>query len=215
MTTKIRSLEDLEALLLEELKWRKQELSQWYQIASKARKHELNGVLRGGSALLYAHWEGYVKEAARGYLEYVDRQGLTVSQLRPELAAVALRGVLGRGEQSKQARDHTELVEMVRDLNGIRAMIPHERSTIKTNQNLRFATFVDVMHSIGCDGERHKLFQKLIDVRLVENRHAIVHGREVVVQLDDWVEIREKVLRILDDVRTQVSNAAASKAFMA
>jgi MAE_28990/MAE_18760-like HEPN len=80
----IRTLDDLEAALTEDLKWRLHEIEQWEQLARRARTHEQPGLLRGGIALLYAHWEGNIKAAARSYLEYVSRQGLKLGDLRPE-----------------------------------------------------------------------------------------------------------------------------------
>jgi hypothetical protein len=209
----IRTIENLESVLTEELKWRAHEMQLWEQVAAACRSHELPGVLRGGVALVYAHWEGYVKESARAYLEYVSRKGLKIGQLRSEIAAVALRAKLGRGEASKNSSAHTEIVELFRSADLLPANIPYNSATIRTRSNLHFSTFVDIMHSIGCDASRHEIYKSIIDNRLLRHRNDIAHGREEYVSLSDWIDIRDRVLIILKDVRTQISNAAVNEEY--
>jgi hypothetical protein len=209
----IRTLESLEAALTEDLKWRTAELDNWESMISGCRPHQVVGAVRGGIALLYAHWEGYVKEAARAYLEYVSRKGLTVGQLRDELAAIALRSLIGKGEQSKKAADHTVLVSTLRNELSEKAYLPYQRATIRTRSNLSFDTFADIMHSIGCDVDKHALQKGLIDNRLLKNRNDVAHGRELLIDFEDWCQMRERVVYILRDVRAQLQSAAAMEAY--
>ena len=204
----LRTLEGFEAYLTEELKWRLSELENWETMMRACRPHQQPGALRAGVTLLYAHWEGYIKEAARSYLEFVNNKRLKVSQLRSELVGITLRGALGKGEQSKKSTDHTALIEILRNETLNKAIIPHARTTINTYSNLSFDVFEDIMHSIGCDSSRHEISRTLIDVRLVKNRNTIAHGEELFVQHDDWLVIRKRVVEILKDVRTQLQNAA-------
>lgn len=209
----IRTIEHLESFLTEDLKWRTHEMQLWEQVASSCRAHELPGVLRGGLALVYAHWEGYVKEGARSYLEYVSRKGLKIGQLRPEIAAVALRSTLGQGEASKNSSAHTAIVNILRSADSQPANIPYTSATIRTRSNLRFDVFADIMHSIGCDATRHEIYRVIIDKRLLRYRNDIAHGREEYISLSDWISIRDRILLILKDVRMQISNAAANEEF--
>jgi hypothetical protein len=209
----IRTLEQLESSLTEDLKWRAHEMQQWEQVANRCRVHELPGILRGGTALVYAHWEGYVKESARAYLEYVSRKGLKIAQLRSEIAAVALREKLGQGEASKISAMHTEIVEVLRQADQLPAKIPYDSAVIRTHSNLKFEVFADIMHSIGCDASRHEIYRSTINARLLRHRNDIAHGRAEYVTLSDWMDIRNRVLLILKDVRSQISNAAANGEF--
>lgn len=209
----IRSVDELGSHLIEELKWRAAELDTWEGLANSCRVHQRTGVLRAGVALLYAHWEGYIKESARAYLEYVSRQGLRVGDLRDELAAVALRTMLGSGEQSKKSSDHTGIVSALRAELHQKANIPYERSTVRTRSNLTFAVFEDIMHSIACDSSRHEIQRSLIDNRLLKSRNDIAHGRMLLIELEDWIDMRVRVVEILKDVRDQIRAAAATQAF--
>jgi hypothetical protein len=205
----IRSLEELESFLTEDIKWRLHEMDQWERVADRARTHELPGLLRGGLALVYAHWEGYVKSSARAYIEYVARKGLRLGELRAEIAAIALRGMLGQGEASKKSHDHTDIVLAIRSGDNSPANLQYNSAIIRTYSNLNFENFADIMHSIGCDATRHEIYLQTIDSRLLRHRNNIAHGREDYVTLDDWRDIKVRVTSILKDVRTQISNAAA------
>lgn len=209
----LRTLEDLEAHITGDLKWRLVELDNWESMTASCRPHQQSGALRAGTALLYAHWEGYIKEAARSYLEYISKKGLNIAQLRNEIAAIALRGMLGKGIQSKSPKKHTAIIELLREETSHKANIPYSRSTIRTNSNLSFEVFEDIMHSIGCNSDRHEIHRSLINARLLKNRNEIAHGKELLISFEDWLTLRERVVQILQDVRDQLNNAAALEAF--
>ena len=71
--SKIRTLNDLNERLSEDLVWRKKELSVLKGLieTNSFTQNKTNALIRSGIALLYAHWEGYIKCAASAYLEFV------------------------------------------------------------------------------------------------------------------------------------------------
>lgn len=210
----IRTLDELEAALTADLKWRVHELFLWERLASKANPVESRALLRGGLAVLYAHWEGYVKTASARYLELVSRRGMTIGQLRPELAAVALRGHLARIASDKTPERHTELVETMRTEAQIKADLPYSTTSVRTGGNLTFERFSSIMHSLGCDATAHAASSAHINRRILGARNEIAHGVEEYVSLEDWREARDVVESILRDVRTQLSNAAAQRLYL-
>lgn len=209
----IRSLDQLEAALTADLKWRTAELFVWETVAKAARPTQRPALLRGGLALVYAHWEGYVKTAGGNYLEYVSRKGLKLGELRPELAAVALRTKIVTLAAEKNPEPHTELVQIIREEASTSATLPYGSTTIRTRANLNYKTFASIMHSLGCDANRHAALAVQIDQRLLGGRNEVAHGREEYVSFDDWMELRNGVEAVLKDVRVQLSNAAATGAY--
>lgn len=183
------------------------------QILRAARQHEQPALLRGGLALLYAHWEGYIKTAGSSYLEYVSRLGLTLGDLRPELAAVALRSKISRLAAEKSSLAHSDLVVLIREGGTSKAELPYTRAAIRTRANLKFSEFESIMHSLGCSSEPHRASALLIDERLLGSRNEISHGEREYVGFVDWIKMRDVVEAILKDVRSQLSNAAATGAF--
>jgi RiboL-PSP-HEPN len=60
--TKIRTLEQLQLTLDDELTWRKRELAVIKSLVTARSSTELtNCHIRSGIALIYAHWEGFIK----------------------------------------------------------------------------------------------------------------------------------------------------------
>jgi hypothetical protein len=211
----IRTLDQLEAALTSDLIWRRQELFDFENLVAKSDVVKRRALLRGALAILYAHWEGYVKTAGSAYLEYVSRKAHKLGDLAPEIAAISMRSDILKLAQEKNPEQHTALVKMIRDERVTPARIPYDTSTIRTYANLNFKLFTSIMHSIGCDAQRHASKQFLIDERLLSWRNSIAHGRDQIVELADWLELRDAVEEILTDLRTQVSNAAALQKYRA
>ncbi|NTW41714.1 MAG: hypothetical protein HGA44_17850 [Cellulomonadaceae bacterium] len=210
----IRTLDDLDAALTVDYKWRSTEMFLWERLTGRSRELERSALLRGGLALVYAHWEGYIKTAGASYLEFVSRKGLTVGQLRPEIAAVAIRSRIAQLAAEKSPERHTEIVELIRGEANVSARVPYDSTTIRTNANLNFATFESIMHSLGCSAHAHSAARAHIDLRLLSCRNEIAHGRAQFVDLEEWIECRDVVERIMKDVRNQLSNSAATHAYL-
>lgn len=212
--SKIRTLEQLSDALSGDLAWRKRELVTWtgMLVGARAREHEQAVLLRGAWALLYAHWEGYVKLSCQAYLQYVSNQGLLVADLSTELAAIALRGTITSLAESKQLSSHTQLVQSIRS-DQLPAYLPFDNSTIRTYSNLTFSVFEEILRSVGCDPNRYEHLRDEIDKRLVVHRNSIAHGRQLLVDFRDWDLIREQVVPALNDVQSKLENAAAMKMY--
>jgi len=209
----IHTLDELESALTLDLKWRVQELFAFEQLTSNARDSHRDALLRGSLALLYAHWEGFVKAAGSSYLEFISRKRLKLGELRPEIAAIALRGEINKLALERSSESHGRLVVMLWDELGSDAKLPYDKATIRTRANLKFSVFESIMYSLGCDSSRHKTHELLIDERLLGFRNEIAHGRQEYIELDDWLTTRDAVESILKDVRTQIANAAVLETF--
>lgn len=83
--------------------WRKLELSQIKLSINPVEDTEDNiNALRVRSALvmLYAHWEGWVKQVFRIYLNFVDKLGLRYSDLSKNFLGIALKAKIDSLKQS-------------------------------------------------------------------------------------------------------------------
>ena len=106
---KIRTLNDLQDVIDAEMAWRKRELSAVRSNIVEARSFAKDTAIRAGIALLYAHWEGAIKNIATYYLEYVAMLGLPYGQLKPNFLAITLKNDLKSFDLSKVqfTRDYT------------------------------------------------------------------------------------------------------------
>lgn len=105
--SKIRTSNDLSDRLSEDLAWRKIELSAIKGLIER-RDFELrkNKVLtRSGIAMLYAHWEGYIKYAATAYLEFVSMQrNLRYCDLTDNFIAIAMKSRLDEAARTERRK---------------------------------------------------------------------------------------------------------------
>lgn len=74
---KIRTIEELQNRLDDDFAWRRKELTVIYTNVSSSKQNQLNTNIRIGVVMLYAHWEGFIKNAAELYLIYVSSKKLT------------------------------------------------------------------------------------------------------------------------------------------
>ena len=88
----IRTTEQLIDRIGEELIWRRKELTELRALVQEYDGELRSRVLiRSAVALLYAHWEGFVKKSSSYYLEFVASNRLPFRRLAPNFVALTLR----------------------------------------------------------------------------------------------------------------------------
>ncbi|MEV6695073.1 MAE_28990/MAE_18760 family HEPN-like nuclease [Micromonospora sp. NPDC051196] len=208
---KIRTLAELDGAISADLAWRKKELSVFRNQVHGAESMVQRALLRGAVALLYAHWEGFVKNSAHAYLAYLSRQNLTWGELRPEIAGLAMRANLTEFGQTFRSRFHAEVVRQMREGASELARIPNTRDAVRTMANLNYDRLEDILVSIGCNCDGYEKYRDMIDEQLLASRNRIAHGEQDFIALTDWVDLRAEILSVMDDIYRQISNAAALK----
>jgi hypothetical protein len=212
---KIRTTEHLYDSISADLGWRKKELSVFKGQVEKADTGIRPALLRSSIALLYAHWEGFVKGCAHAYLCYLASLRLTHGQLRPELVALTMKARINEFETTNKALIHSTLVRDIREGANSRAKIPTNREAVRTFSNLNYERLCDILCSVGCDFSRYAIYQDLIDDQLLASRNRIAHGEEDYISLTDWNDVRVEVIKMMDDVSNQFLNSANQRSYLA
>jgi hypothetical protein len=210
---KIRTLEAFEDALDGELGWRKRELSVLDGQIASARGPAEEMLLRAGVALLYAHFEGFVKGACEAYIAYVSRQGVQYENLVPGLRALALRGRLSEATEAKTMRIWVPFIEFIDGARGQPMKLPTS-GAVRTRSNVSSAVLYDVLLSVGIDYTPYQLKQNLIDRELVDRRNRIAHGRFAGATRSEFDELLREVTGVMETLRAQLSNAAQLKAYL-
>ncbi|MFD6836294.1 MAE_28990/MAE_18760 family HEPN-like nuclease [Streptomyces diastaticus] len=211
---KIRTVEQLVDRISQDLSWRKKELTVFRGQVERAEHGVRPALLRASVALLYAHWEGFIKNSCHYYLCYLASLRLSYDELRPELAALSLRQHLEMFEGSNKASLHSSLVRTIRNDGGGRAKIPTDRDAVRTNSNLNWERLSEILCSVGCDFDRYSQYSDLIDEQLLASRNSIAHGEESYIAMSEWEALRAPIVEMMDDISTQISNSAIGRGYL-
>ena len=211
---KIRTAEELFDRISDDLVWRRRELVLYNSQLDKVNSEFSRALLRASVALLYAHWEGFIKNACHYYLCYLSVCNISFSQLIPELAAFALRGRISEAILAKKITMRAELVRDIRDRAQERAKIPNTRDAVRTESNLSYAVLTEILTSVGCDAERYAKYADLIDDQLVNSRNKIAHGENANIAWTEWQELSSQILWMMDDIATQLVNGAVERSYL-
>ncbi len=197
-----------------EIAWRKAEIHNYYLIA---RKHNsitsrINPVTRAGIPLLYAHWEGFIKECAVEYLEFISRRRLTNAELKDHFVANSLRFSEGLRTNALSFEDLLKIVAFFKSKTENRCQIKSELS-INTRSNLKWSVFCEIIDVLGFDISVYSGKETLIDKILVGNRNKIAHGENSLIDFTTYEIVHHEVLALLELFRNQIENAVALKAY--
>jgi len=210
----IRTLEQLDDYLSEEIIWRKKELSILRSIieSEKPQKDKQNVLIRSGITVLYAHWEGFIKSASSAYLEFVAMKRLPYSDLTANFIALCIKSKLKTALKSNKASVYAKIAEFF--LTGIskKSKIPFKKS-IDTKSNLSSKLFKEIVYTLNLDYSCYILKEKLIDKKLLKSRNEIAHGQYLFMNVGDYMELFNEIIILIGTFRNQIINSACTEAY--
>jgi hypothetical protein len=206
---RLRSAVQLDVFLDRLLAWRKKELTTLKFTVLASRDDAQHTLLRAAITLLYAHWEGFIKDAATAYVQFVAMQNSPLDKLRSNFVALALRGQIRAAAQTQKVSIYSTLVDAL----AIRMPQPARIAWLKaidTESNVTSEVFKEIVHTVGVEFAPYALKTKSVIDRLVFLRNEIAHGRGLPVDVAEYNGLYADLLAMLDTFRGQLSDAAAS-----
>jgi hypothetical protein len=204
---KIRTSENLSETLVNDLRWRRKELSALksliYKSISTAQQKVL---LRSAIVILYAHWEGFVKLAANSYLEFVAWQKLPYNELSPNFIALAMKEKLDQAKESNKATIYNEVAVFFITKLSDRSNIKYENRIFTSN--LSSSVLKEIMSMLGLDYSFYELKEKFLDEKLLARRNQIAHGNYIDLDREDYDDLHQQVIAMMANFRTEVENSA-------
>ncbi len=207
----VRTIEELADRLDEGMAWRRIELQALKAAVSDAEKQSPGSPLsralaRSGVAMLYAHWEGYVKDSCTAYAEFIAKRRLRCNELSDGLLRTVLESLSRRAVAGDEEALLT-LVDAVRRPSDSRARIP-KMTMIDTKSNLRFKVLCEILNQIGFSADDFNTKDKLIDVSLCDRRNSIAHGREDYPSPGDFATLLNEVFEMMELVGDMIMAGA-------
>lgn len=211
----IRTFDDLSSYLDSDLAWRKKELSalKYYIDQTVSDRGRRGALSRCGVAILYAHWEGFVKLASRYYLEYVAMQRLRNDQLQPNLLALSLRSSVSFTPESRKYSEYGKLTDFFLSDLTKHAKLPFKVG-LDTESNLSSSVLKEITWCLGVDYSPFESKEKFMDSRLLGRRNHIAHGQEMNIDPDEYEEMRQIVVEMMTYLKTELENSAISHRFV-
>jgi len=208
----IRSTSELSQYLGDELKWRIHELRTIKLMSSRARQHEQTILIRLAVCLLYAHWEGFIKHAGRAYLNFLSKQGLKYGDVVPSIISFCMSAKFREIGETKKYTLMSETVELLVGDNRDSLFVPWD-VLMSDQSNLTAAAFREIAHVINIEYRPYATKEKLIDQRLLANRHAIAHGERILMDWTDYEELHNQMVGLIEQFRDDVENAAVLRKY--
>lgn len=205
---RIRTEEQLTDSLNEELGWRKIELSMMRKTVQSSALRRESALLRGALALLYAHWEGYVKEAGTHYLNFVVHQGLKYRELPAHFLALSVKAKLDVTGAALKACVYRDACEVFVSGMEHRAVLTY-KDVVDTGSNLSAHVFRNILCLLGLDPTPYAAKERPIIDELLKLRNKIAHGKWVAVDFDSYDELHGEILDMLDLFKLQIETAAS------
>lgn len=206
---KIKTVEKLADHLDHDLGWRKKELT--YIVTSINDEKNINAELRIGMAILYAHWEGYIKKAGSYYILYIGQLELKYEELSENFIALALKNTLSTCIESNKISIHTKLVNILINDLSTKAPIPYYH-LIDAKSNLNWEVFKEIMDTLGLESSFYITKDKQVN-KLVRNRNDVAHGQRVCFDKEEFLDLYKDIINILDSFKEQIIQSASSESF--
>lgn len=210
---KIHTVSEFVSVVDDDLQWRKRELSALHFQLERGRNHEIDMLRRAAVCLLYAHWQGFITQAAISFLNFVSRQNIDLGNLRAGIICVAIKGRFTVAEDAKKYTQRIDLIELLRSPMPDKLQ-PADEGIMPETSNLDSAQFQEYARILGIDYSPYETKRNLLDERLVRNRHAIAHGDRIPIDQEMYEDVRSLVLELLELFRNDIQNAAHNKAYL-
>lgn len=208
---KIRTLTQLQEALDSEMSWRIKEISD-FKLNSKIQSASSRTFIRAGIALVYAHWEGFIKAASEDYLNFVDQQGHIYRDLKACFVLFGLKGKLAFLHSSRQAKPNIDALNfVVAEMDKPAKMTMS--SAIDTESNLTSKVFSNIAASLDISTLPYETKFKLIDESLVNRRNKVAHGEFLDLSAADFIILADEVLHMMRSYKTDIENAASLKSY--
>jgi hypothetical protein len=211
--TKLNTLSLLNDALDEEFAWRKKELhSIKAAVSANENTNKEATFVRAAMAMLYAHWEGFIRKVGTNYLQFVYRQRLKNNEAAPFVVALSAGRVIDAAMASRKAEARGKLVEFFSTRLDDRGQIQWD-AVVNTKSNLSSAVLKEIVETLALDYRPFQSREKLIDEKLLRNRNHIAHGQYLTVSPAEYHQIHGAVFEMMEEFRDQVWRCAQSAAF--
>ncbi|WP_114389833.1 MAE_28990/MAE_18760 family HEPN-like nuclease [Notoacmeibacter marinus] len=197
---------DFSAQITEDRNWRIKEISDLKLAVRRSDQGAQRVLLRALVTICYAHWEGYVRFAAKKYLEHVALRKFQYSQLGPQFFKnYFLPRLASAATYNLSVKERCALVGEILTSSD-RRFSRVNQDLINTRSNLNYEIFLDICMVCNIATEPFSDESSFIDIVLLKRRNAIAHGEETLIAIDDLDEVASGTVSLMRAFGDELEN---------
>ncbi|PRD40857.1 hypothetical protein C5748_24800 [Phyllobacterium phragmitis] len=206
---------DFTAQITEDRSWRLKEISDLKVAILRADGNLRRVLLRAMITICYAHWEGYVRFAARKYLEHIALRRFQYGELdRQFLRNYFLPRLATLSNSKASIEDRCALIDEILTSTDRRFTRINE-DLINTKANLNFDVFRDICLVCCVALQPFEDKSTFINVVLLRRRNAIAHGEDTFVDIKDLDVLTTQTIALMRAFGDAVENQVVLKVYKA
>jgi len=211
---KVKTVGNLLERMDRDLIWRKKELEAIKTLVENSQGSDLKMNIRIGVLLLYAHWEGYIKNSAICYIIYLSQFKFKYNELTENFLALSLRGNFNICADTHKVSDNCSIVDILINKIDQETKISYKhKEVIPRIGILESNLFFEILCIIGIEKSSFELKKQFIDRVLVQNRNEVAHGKDTQITKDEFDKMFTFVTETLELIRNEIYKGAKSEAF--
>jgi hypothetical protein len=201
---------DFSTQIAEDRSWRLREISDLKTAILRADGNLRQVLLRALIAICYAHWEGYVRFAARKYLEYVALRKFQYGELNRQFLRNYFLPRLATSKKSIAER--CALIDEILTSSAHRFSRVND-DIINTKANLNFDVFTDICQVCSVPAQTFANKATFVDILLLKRRNAIAHGEDTFVGIEDLDELANQTVELMRTFGDALENHVYQKTY--
>jgi hypothetical protein len=212
---KLRTEEDFYNKTAEELSWRRLDMLRMKQLILKNENAPVSKtLLRAAVPIIYAHWEGFIKEISVAYLNFISIRELKFREHNKGILALHLKWrFLAKNSQHNELERAMQLCSFIENELDKRSNLKAIPEPIKTNSNLSYEVLREILTILDIDHAKFDAYRAFIDSQLLDARNGIAHGQYRDIDMELYNQLHEIVLKLIEEFKTELENKVAQQKY--
>lgn len=189
------------------------------QASGEAAKYEI----RAAILVLYAHWEGFIKNISERYLCFVSCLNKDFSSLAPNFYIIQARRYIKRIDiQSNKFCTYSDHLTKLDALKHENINKNFYKDAICTESNLNCDVLSEILENIGYAGNTDPflLYKGIIDESLLGTRNEIAHGgmynsAEPKMNVEEYCKLHDKICELIELFKIGILDMVQNKSYLA
>lgn len=211
---KIRTDQELFDKMDGELSWRRTDISRLRgMILTTEKSNSLlyKTLLRSSIPMIYAHWEGFIKEVALSYLNYISMRKFSYKLLNKGVLSLYVQNQFISTTNKTSFEKALAICDFFENRLDEKSNVKSIPDPIKTKSNLNSEVLKEIVQILDLNYEKFRGFEAFIDSRLLEARNKIAHGEYREIDWEFYDEAQKIVILLIEEFKDQIENNVVQK----